>query len=288
MAKGARDWAQLDAFEAEYRERLAAEKKRGGDSQYLTFLNRLARGRETFWSDEVNARDSETGRLFALRTKILTLREKLGEPEVKLLPVEAEFAGPTAPGTVRSWDDRYDPEKGDILRKNKGIRWLTDPAPPGYVYPVTFEEIKAVLAELPKEHAATVREIRLSNQKRTGADGDWLDGEIRLHCLVQEGADADGAPTYRRQMGRSEGGADVERWGGWFEWEGNKPLSVWPRESYKTFVLRRVLIHEVAHGVAELPGQSDAVRRAGSVERFCELYAENFYRPPGRSVRLGF
>jgi hypothetical protein len=80
----------------------------------------------------------------------------------------------------------------------------------------------------------------------------------------------------------------VERFGGSFEQEGNRLYAVWPSEAYRAFVLRRVLIHEVAHGVAELPGYADAVRRAGSVEKFCEQYAETFYRPPGRSVRLGY
>jgi hypothetical protein len=81
---------------------------------------------------------------------------------------------------------------------------------------------------------------------------------------------------------------DVSRFGGDFQWEGSKLYAVWPLEAYKTFVLRRVFIHEVAHGVAELPGHAEKVRRAGSIERFCELYAENFYRPAGKSVRLGF
>lgn len=291
MAKGERDWSQLDAFEAEYRERLQAEKKRSGgkESQYLTFLNRLARGRETFWSDEVNARDPETGRLFALRTKIFALRVKLDLPDEPLTETEREFVGSTAHGTARSPDDRYDPDKGDILRKKRGIRFLADTVPPGFVYPITFTEIKAVLAELPPEHTEKLHEIRLSHQRRTGADGDWLDGEIRLHCLVEEVEDKEFGPAFRRQMSRTESGSDVERWGGAIEWgDRNRPYAIWPRETYRTFLLRRVLIHEVAHGVAELPGQADAVRRAGSIEKFCEQYAENFYRPPGRSVRLGF
>ena len=57
----------------------------------------------------------------------------------------------------------------------------------------------------------------------------------------------------------------------------------------------RVLAHRglltaeaVAHGVAELPGNAEKVRSVGSIEKFCEQYAENFYRPPGKSVRLCF
>src|SRR5438045_4003441 len=98
MAKGtARDWAQLDAFEVEYTERLATEKKRGPKdrSQYLQFLRLLASGVDDFYSDEIKGRDDETRRLFALRGKILSLREKLGAvPEAKpgeLLPAEQPF-----------------------------------------------------------------------------------------------------------------------------------------------------------------------------------------------------
>ena len=267
MAKGERGWAQLDAYEAEYAERLADEKKRGGESQFLDYLDGLASGRERFYSDEVNARDAETGRLFALRGKILGLREKLGQPIEGFLDAEKPYLR-AAPGGSRA------------DRKRSPIRFLTDPPPPGHRYPVTIDEIKATLAELPPEHAATVREIRLSNQKNTGTDGDWLDGEIRLHCLIRD----DG----RRILGRRERTDDVERFGGSLEWDGNKLVARWPLDAYKTFVLRRVLIHEVAHGVAELPGNAEAVRRAGSVEKFCEQYAENFYRPPGRAVRLAF
>ena len=270
MAKGERDWAQLDAFEAEYTERLAAEKKRGDQgSQFLGYLAGLASGREDFWSDEVKPQDPESGRLFALRAKILGLREKVGAPptpEGALLEVEKPFVPSLLP---RSRE-----------KQRARIRFFSDPAPPGFLYPVHYDEIRQTLAELPSEHTATVREIRLSNQRRTGTDGDWLDGEIRLHCLIRE----DG----QRVLGRTETTQDVERFGGKLEWEGNKLVAVWPLEAYKTFVLRRVLIHEVAHGVAELPGYADAVRRAGSVERFCERYAENFYKPPGPSVRLGF
>jgi hypothetical protein len=282
MAKGERDWAQLDAFEAEYKERLAAERKEvnrypnepdgRGYSPYLELLAAVASGKDVNWlyREAEKSRDDQTRRLFALRGKILSLREKLAVPAEgkSLLDIETPFVAVTAPAV-----------KPDEAKPHR-IHFLADPVPAGHLYPVTFDEIKATLAELPSEHVATVHEIRLSNQKRTGADGDWLDGEIRLHCLLAE----DG----RRLMGRMESGMDVERFGGEFEWVGKKLYAIWPLDAYKIFILRRVLIHEVAHGVAELPGFAEKVRRAGSVEKFCEQYAENFYRPPGKSVRLGF
>ena len=288
MAKGERDWAQLDAFEAEYQERLAAERKeisrdtRGQFySPYLDLLAAVASGKDVDWlyREAEKSRDDQTRRLFALRGKILTLREKLAVPTdgKSLLNIETPYvnlpvtkSGPKSPVVAA--------EPGET--KPRRIRFIADPVPEGHLYPVTFDEIRATLAELPPEHVAPIHEIRLSNQKRTGADGDWLDGEIRLHCLLTEGG--------KRLMGRSESGMDVERFGGAFEWEGKKLYAAWPLESYKVFVLRRVLVHEVAHGVAELPGFAEKVRRAGSVEKFCEQYAENFYRPPGKSVRLGF
>jgi hypothetical protein len=280
MAKGERDWAQLDAFEAEYRERLTTERKEvtrhsndpdgRGYSPYLELLAAVAAGKDVDWlyREAEKSRDDQTRRLFALRGKILSLREKLDVPTEgnRLLDIETQIADLPAPASKAT--------------RPRSIRFVADPIPPGHLYPVTFDEIKATLAELPPEHVAPVHEIRLSNQKRTGSDGDWLDGEIRLHCLITE----DG----RRLMGRSESGMDVERFGGSFEWVGNKTYAVWPLAAYKTFVLRRVLIHEVAHSVAELPGYAEKVRRAGSVEKFCEQYAENFYRPSGKSVRLGF
>lgn len=271
MAKGERDWRQLETFEAEYLERLAAEKKRR-DSQFLRVLADLARGRKDFYSDEIKAQDSETGRLFTLRGKILTLREKLGESAdaAQLLEIETPFV------------DALPAAKTDKEKKRK-IRFLADPLPTGFVYPVTFDDIRAVLAELPPEHVAPIHEIRLSNQKNVGADGDWLEGEIRLHSALA----SDDGETGRRLMGRSEGTIDVERFGGKLKWgDGNKLYAIWPMDAYKIFVLRRVLIHEVAHSVAELPGYAEKVRSAGSVERFCEMYAENFYRPPGRSVKI--
>lgn len=260
-ARGARDWAQLESFEAEYAERLATEAKRGGDSQFLAVLRKLAQG-EDLYSDETKGRDDATRRLFTLRGKILALHEKLGEPTETLLPVEAA----RIPGVAGK------------AAKRTSVEFIADPIPPGHLYPITFPEIKSVLAELPPEHTAEIWRVHLTNQKRTGTDGDWLDGEIRLHCLIRQ----DG----RRQVGRTEGTGDIERWGGALEWEGNKLWALWPLDVYKTFVLRRVLIHEVAHGVAELAGMREAVRSAGSLERFCEQYAEKFHRPPGKSVRL--
>ncbi|MES2459999.1 MAG: hypothetical protein V4671_05395, partial [Armatimonadota bacterium] len=274
------DWAQLDAFEAEYKERLAMERKEvsrspgsvseRGYSPYLELLAAVAAGQDVDWlyREAEKSRDDQTRRLFALRGKILSLREKLDilADGKTLLDIEIENADLPSPKPAKSGPRR--------------IHFLADPVPQGHLYPVTFDEIKATLAELPPEHAATVHEIRLSNQKHTGSDGDWLDGEIRLHCLITEEG--------KRLMGRSESGMDVERFGGSFEYEGRKVYAVWPLPAYKTFILRRVLVHEVAHGVAELPGYAEKVRRAGSVEKFCEQYAENFYRPSGKSVRLGF
>ena len=277
-AKGARDWAQLDAFEAEYAERLANEKKQENQSQFLAFLKKAAQVKswDEFYADELKGRDEQTRRLFALRGKIQTLREKLGLPDEDPLPIETQYL-PAAQ------------TKAEKPKRSKGPRFVADTTPPGFFFPVTFDEIRAVLAELPPEHTEPLHEIRLSNQKKTGADGDWLDGEIRLHCLIASAEPfANGTEAVRRLMGRAETGADVTRWGGDFEWEGNKLYAVWPLDAYKTFVLRRVLVHEVAHGVAEMPGYSAKVKQAGSVERFCEQYAEAFYKPPGKSVRLGF
>jgi hypothetical protein len=273
----------LDAFEAEYVERLRAEKKRGSDSPFLTFLRMQVDGVKPLYSDDVKARDDETGRLFALRGKIFSLRAKVGLPDERILEIEIPFLPKSRAklSVIAVMDAKPD---GDVSKKPR-ITFVADAIPDDYLYPVTFDDIRAVLAELPPEHIAPIHEIRLSNQKRTGADGDWWDGEIRLHCLMQR-TDVEG--RLRRPVGRSEGGQDIERFGGSFQWDGNKLYAVWPVEAYRTFVLRRVLIHEVAHGVAELPGYVDAVRRAGSVEKFCEQYAENFYRPPGKSVRLGF
>ena len=274
-AKGTRDWAQLDAYQAEYAERLASENKNAQQSQFLAFLKKAAQVKswDDFYADELKGRDDQTRRLFALRGKIQTLREKLGLPDED--PLEAEKP--------------YLPPPPAAKKENRGPRFLTDPAPPGFFYPVSFDEIRAILVELPSEHTKLVYEIRLSNQKKTGADGDWLDGEIRLHCLLAHAEpDENGSPIGKRLMGRAETGADVTRWGGDFEWDGNKLYAVWPLDAYKTFVLRRVLVHEIAHGVAELPGFAAKVKQAGSVEKFCEQYAKAFFRPQGKSVRLGF
>lgn len=258
MARAARDWAQLEAFEAEYIQRLHAA---GKESSVRQMLDALAAGKEeeADWRrvDAERSRDENARRLLALRGKIRSLREKLGAlPEGAILESERPFLRADAPPA------------------RPRLQILADPAPEGYHYGVTFAQIRALLAELPPAHVAPVHTIRLTNQRHTGSDGDWWDGEIRLHCLI-------------RDDGLGKATADVERFGGRLGWdEDGKLAAFWPQEAYETFVLRRVLVHEIAHGVATLPGFAERVRTAGSVERFCELYAENFYRPPGPSVRL--
>src|SRR5215467_9917359 len=111
LAKGERDWTQLDAFEAEYRERLAVEKKRR-DSQFLAVLADVAKGRKDFYSDELKARDEETRRLFTLRGKILSLREKLGLPEEMPLDVERPFVAGNATAATGA------------VKKSRRIRFL--------------------------------------------------------------------------------------------------------------------------------------------------------------------
>ncbi len=280
MAKGAtRDWAQLEAFEEEYTQRLNDEKEWDEKrSQYLTFLRLLASGVDDFYTEETKSRDDDTRRLFALRGKILSLRDRVGvmADADGILPAE------------RSYVARVTPKPADSTKTAK-VRMFTDVPPPNHLYPVTFADVRETLATLPLEHAAVVREVRLSNQKRTGSDADWLEGEIRLHCLLEAVKDDAGNSTMgRRLVGRREDSMDTERFGGKFVWDGNKLYAVWALDVYRAFVLKRALIHEVAHGIAELPGYAAQVRSVGSVEKFCERYAENYYRPAGKSVRLGF
>ena len=269
-----RDWAQLETFETEYAERLAGEKKRGKETPFLRFLYLLATDAKVAYTDEIKARDDETRRLFALRGKIITLREKLAvaEDDEPLLPAERSYIvlKPTA--------------------KKEKIRVSSDALPENHLFPVTAAEIRETLQTLPPEHAATVHWVHLTNLKNYGADGDWSEGEIRLHCLLEGIPNAEGTVIAGRRLllRQGRGGQDVVRFGGKFQWDGNKLYAIWEVAAYKVFVLKRVLIHEVAHGVAELPGYAAQVRSVGSVEKFCEQYAENYYRPPGKSVRLGF
>lgn len=279
-----RDWTQLETFETEYGERLADEKRRGGkvsqsprfeNAPFFRFLYLLATDAKFAYTDEIKARDEETRRLFALRSKIIALREKLGVPDDSepLLPLERPYIVVAAP--------KKDKER---------VRVSSDVLPDGHLYPITAAEIRETLLTLPPEHAATVHWVHLTNLKNYGADGDWSEGEIRLHCLLEGIKDADGNMTSGRRLllKQGRGGMDVVRFGGKFQREGNKLYAIWDVAAYKIFVLKRVLIHEVAHGIAELPGYAAQVRSVGSVEKFCEGYAENYYRPPGKSVRLGF
>ncbi|MBC8138036.1 MAG: hypothetical protein H8F28_19315, partial [Fibrella sp.] len=230
----ARDWAQLDTFEAEYRERLAIEKKRDEKrSQYLEFLRLLASGVDDFFADEVKARDDDTRRLFALRGKIVSLRDKLGEATDPdgVLHAERPFVARVTPK----------PKLTDATKPPK-VRVFADVLPPNHLYPVTFADVRETLATLPPKHSAVVREVRLSNQKRTGSDADWLEGEIRLHCVLEAVKDETGTLTGgRRLVGRREDSLDTERFGGRFAWDGNKLYALWDLTDYKTFVLKRAL-----------------------------------------------
>lgn len=273
MTRGSRDWAQLDAFEAEYAERLAAEKKRGANaSPFFRFLQLLATNADFAYTDDIKARDDDSRRLFALRNKIIALREKLAVPadDDGLLLAERDYL-PALP------------------KEKPGLRVTADVLPANYLYPVTFADVREALATLPPEHAATVDAVHLTNRKNEAADGDWGWGTIRLHCVLEAIKNADGiVVSGRRIHAKRVSSQDVDRFGGKLEWEGNKLYAVWDVADYRDFVLKRVLVHEVAHGVAELPGYAAQVRSVGSVERFCEGYAESYYKPAGKSVRLGF
>ncbi|MBC8143837.1 MAG: hypothetical protein H7Y38_20590, partial [Armatimonadetes bacterium] len=236
MAKGSRDWAQLDAFEAEYAERLAAEKKRGAsDSPFFRFLRLLATNATFAYTDDIKARDDDSRRLFALRNKIIALREKLAVPadDDGLLSAERDYL-PTVP------------------KEKSGLRVTADVLSENYLYPVTFADVRETLATLPPEHAAVVDAVHLTNRKNETADADWGWGTIRLHCVLESVKNTEGAVIAGRRIhAKRMSGQDVERFGGKLEWEGRQLFAVWNIADYRTFVLKRVLIHEVAHGVAE-------------------------------------
>ena len=195
---------------------------------------------------------------------------------------------------VPAEDDGLLPTERDYLPKaapkeKRALRVSADVLPANHLYPVTFAEVRETLANLPPEHAAVVQLVHLTNRKTELADGDWGWGEIRLHCILEAVTNESGATaTGRRAHGKQMSDQDVVRFGGRLAWDAGKLYAVWDIAAYKTFVLKRVLIHEIAHGVAELPGYAAQVKSAGSVEKFCEQYAESFYRPAGKSVRLGF
>jgi hypothetical protein len=290
--KQQRDWAQLDAFEAEYAERLQAEAKRrkaSGRSQFLEFLDGLAQNYEHFYADEINARDPETGRLFALRTKLSACakswanrrnaalrRAGVGQSaEQERSKGAASNAQATSPPKATT-SRRPDQPSHRVRPRPAAAR----PSVSGHAQGHQSDAGRTAARTRPNRVARPPDQPEAHRNRRRLARR--RDSPALSACPPRAGR---GTPP----VGRTESTQDVERFGGRLEWDDNNKLyAVWPIEAYKTFVLRRVLIHEVAHSVAELPGYAERVRAAGSVEKFCEQYAENFYRPAGKSVRLGF
>ncbi|MEX0704151.1 MAG: hypothetical protein WD069_18780 [Planctomycetales bacterium] len=151
------------------------------------------------------------------------------------------------------------------------IRFVVQPAGAGYVHPVTVEEARARIAELPAEFRAGIEVVQLSRMTRKRAlfpcYGMQWGPNIYLYPIEESLQELYVHPPLPSQR------IEAQMYGGrWTQEDGYWKLA-WTRAAIRDFYLNNVLIHEIGH-VHDRRNSSSVDR-----ERFAEWFAiEHGYR----------
>lgn len=125
------------------------------------------------------------------------------------------------------------------------VKYVEQPAGNGYIHPVTIQEVRERLAQVPKKFTRGLEVVQLSRMSRKRAlfpcYGMQWGPNIYLYPI-----EASLVETYTRPP-LPEQRIEAQMYGGeWTEENGYWHLT-WPGETIKDFYLNNVLIHELGH-----------------------------------------
>ncbi len=183
-------------------------------------------------------------------------------------PIPEQGAGGDGPGEI--WHE---------ARGDGRTRFHCLPAGDGYVHPVTADEVRARLAELPAEFTAKLEVVQFSpmTRKRTRFPcyGMQWGAAVYLYPVEENYVEKYVRPPTPQQR------IEARMFGGVWSRHGSEHLLTWTADSIRDFYLNNVLIHEVGHIV------DDRNRNPRDRERFANWFAVEYgYRASrGRTAR---
>jgi len=156
-----------------------------------------------------------------------------------------------------------------------GIRYICQPAGPGYLHPVTIDQVRERIAELPSELVERLEVVQLSSMTRKRSlfplYGMQWGPNIYLYPM-----EASLVETYHRPPSPQQQ-IEARMYGGVWEQAGSLWTLSWTPTAIQDFYLNNVLIHEIGH-VNDLRNTNTADR-----ERFANWFAIEYgYRQAHR------
>ena len=137
------------------------------------------------------------------------------------------------------------PETWHEPQQRSAIEYVVQPAGPGYVHPVTIEEVQARLAELPGPLVECVEVVQLSSMTRKRRlfplYGMQWGPNVYLYPIEESLTEAYVRPPRPDQL------VEAKMFGGRWTQSGNEWKLTWTPDSIRDFYLNNVLIHEVGH-----------------------------------------
>jgi hypothetical protein len=145
------------------------------------------------------------------------------------------------------------------------IRFVVDPAGCGYVHPVTVDEVRDRIAELPEKYTRGIEVVQFSRMTRKRAlfpcYGMQWGPNIYLYPIEDSLEETYIRPPTPQQR------IDAGMYGGEWSQQGSTWVLSWTEDAIRDFYLNNVLIHEIGH-INDQRNSSFATR-----ERYADWFA---------------
>ena len=165
----------------------------------------------------------------------------------KRVEIRFDRPSPTASAVVRTRSHRISvrPKPGTNPSSARRPKFIVQPAGAGYIHPVTVEDVRARLAELPEHLTAGVEVVQLSAMTRKRRlfplYGMQWGPNVYLYPI-----EASLTETYVRPP-KPDQLVEAKMFGGRWSQIGHEWKLTWTAETIRDFYLNNVLIHEVGH-----------------------------------------
>ena len=125
------------------------------------------------------------------------------------------------------------------------VRYVTEPAGPGYIHAVTVDEVRARLELLPKKFQSQLEVVQLSRMTRKRSVfpcyGLQWGTTVYLYPIEESYREVYARPPHPEQL------IEARMYGGKWCQDGDRWSLQWTAETIRDFYLNNVLIHEVGH-----------------------------------------
>jgi hypothetical protein len=161
--------------------------------------------------------------------------------------------------------------------ESSGINFIIEPPGSGYVHPVTVEEVRERIAQLPRELTRQLETVKFSRMTKKRAlfpcYGMQWGSAIYLYPIETSYQEVYTRPPSPQQE------IDARMYGGQWSQSGDIWILSWTKDTIRDFYLNSVLIHEIGHI------HDDRNRRFQDRERYADWFAIEYGYRPSRKRR---